>query len=91
MGISQKETCNLRVLEDGWFGLSVIDDRGVTMHNEQIDDVREKWRRCTVRDKSMVINDFLCECGEDATWEDWLNFLHTQHQLKGFEWILSVE
>lgn len=62
------------------------------MHKpEQIGGVRDKQERFSARDKALVINVFLSECGEDATWEDWLDFLHKQHQLKGFEWTLSVK
>ena len=56
----------------------------------QDDDPMEKWKKCTAREKSVVIKAFLDEFGEDVTWEEWLGFLHTQHQLKGFEWTLSV-
>lgn len=62
------------------------------MHTpEQMGDVMEKRGRCVAREKAGVITAFLNECGEHATWEEWLDFLHKQHQLKGFEWTLSVD
>ena len=57
---------------------------------EQMGDLMEKQARCIARQKAVVITAFLNECGEHATWEEWLGFLYTQHQLKGFEWTLSV-
>ncbi len=50
----------------------------------------EKWRLCTIREKAEIIAAFLNECGENARWEDWCNFLD-KHQVKGFEWMESVE
>jgi hypothetical protein len=57
----------------------------------ELDDIMEKWKKCKARDKSIVIAAFLNECGEHATWEDWLAFLHKYRQVKGFEWTLSVD
>ena len=50
----------------------------------------EKWRLRTKREKAEIITAFLNECGENAKWEDWCNFLH-KHQVKGFEWTELVE
>jgi hypothetical protein len=44
-----------------------------------------------VREKSAVIRAFLDECREDATWEQWLAFLHRKEQVKAFEWIQLVD
>ena len=62
------------------------------MHTpEQIGDVMEKQARCIARQKAVVITAFFNEYGERATWEEWVGFLDTRHQLKGFEWTLSVD
>ncbi len=64
----------------------------LAMHTrEQMGDVMEKWERCIAREKAVVVTAFFNECGEQATWEERLKFLHTKHQLKGFEWTLSVD
>ncbi len=55
-----------------------------------IDDVSEKWKIMTVREKSLVIAAFLNEYGEHATWEEWCSFLQ-EHQAKGFEWTHSAD
>jgi hypothetical protein len=52
-------------------------------------DAMEKWKRCTAREKALVITAFLNECGEHAAWEEWLDFLNERQQLKSFEWIFS--
>lgn len=62
------------------------------MHTpEQLGDVLDKRGKCIAREKAMLINAFLNEYGEHATWEEWLEYLHTQHQLKRFEWIFFVD
>jgi hypothetical protein len=61
------------------------------VHNPSQDDVHpEKLRACTIREKAEVIAALLNECGEHSTWEEWRAFLH-KHQVKGFEWTLSVD
>jgi hypothetical protein len=57
----------------------------------QDDDLLEKWKNCTAREKSVVIKAFLNEYGEDATWEQWLAFLHSKQQVKAFEWTKLVK
>jgi hypothetical protein len=54
-------------------------------------DLLVRWEKYTAREKSVVIAAFLRECGEHATWEQWLKFLHKHHQVKAFEWTLSVD
>ncbi len=56
------------------------------MHTqEQMDGIVGKWKQCTVREKTEMIAVFLNECGEHTNWEDWVTFLHTQHQENSFE------
>jgi hypothetical protein len=55
------------------------------------DDLMERWKNCTVREKSVVIKTFLHEYGEDATWEQWLAFLQKKQQVKGFDWTELVD
>ncbi len=57
----------------------------------QDDELMENWKKCTVRQKAVVIKAFLDECGEDATWEQWLAFLHRYQDVKGFEWTKLVD
>ncbi len=57
----------------------------------EMGDLMDKWKKCTAREKAVVITAFLNECGEHATWEEWLDFLHKHHQVKGFEWTLFVD
>jgi hypothetical protein len=48
-------------------------------------------KKCTAREKSVVIKAFLDECGEDTTWEQWLVFLHRKQQVNIFEWTRLVD
>jgi hypothetical protein len=43
------------------------------------------------RNKEEVITAFLKECGENAEWEDWLNFLQERAKFEEFEWIRTLE
>lgn len=52
-------------------------------------DITDRWRECTVREKTEVIANFLNECGEHATWQEWRAFLH-KHNTEGFEWMHTV-
>ena len=49
------------------------------------DDIllEQKWRERSTREKSEIITAFLNECGEDASWEEWRDFLH-RRQAMGF-------
>jgi hypothetical protein len=77
-------------LENGWFGVAKSTIGGIYANINT--------RRCPSRKlanphytrKGRIIAAFLNECGENAKWEDWCNFLH-KHQVKGFEWTESVE
>jgi len=57
----------------------------------QMGDVMEKRGGGIALEKAVVITAFLNEYGEHANWEEWLDFLHTQHQVKVFKWTLSVD
>jgi hypothetical protein len=56
------------------------------------DDIflEKKWRERSTREKSEIITAFLNECGEDASWEEWRDFLH-RRQVKGFDWTESAD
>lgn len=58
---------------------------------KQPDVLSENRRECTSRGKAEVITRFLNECGEHATWEEWLSFLHKHHHVKGFDWTFSID
>ena len=50
----------------------------------QDDILLEKiWREQSTHEKSEIITAFLNECGEDASWEEWRDFLH-RRQAMGF-------
>jgi hypothetical protein len=55
-----------------------------------IDDVSEKWKIMTVREKSLAITAFLNKYGEHATWEEWCSFLQ-ENETKCFEWTQSLD
>lgn len=75
---------------NGWFGVATS-TIGVFMQTSSQDAaLLEKWRLRTVREKAKIIAAFLNECGENAKWEDWCDFLH-KHQVKGFKWMESVD
>ncbi len=54
------------------------------------DELLDKWRRRTLRERAEVITAFLDQYGEHASWEEWRDFLH-KNQAKGFEWAQSVD
>ena len=70
---------------------SIFQDIKVDMHTPLQDEtLLDKWRESTAREKSEAIAAFLNEYGEQASWEDWLTFLH-KCKAKGFEWTNSVD
>ena len=44
----------------------------------------KKWREFTEIEKTEILAAFLNKYGEDATWEEWREFLN-KYWLKGFE------
>jgi hypothetical protein len=58
----------------------------IIMHTStMMDNFAHKWEECTIRVKSLLINAFLNECGENGTWEEWRAFLQ-EHNVEAFDW-----
>ena len=47
------------------------------------DELLDKWRRRTLRERAEVITAFLDQYGEHASLEEWRDFLH-KNQANGF-------
>jgi hypothetical protein len=62
------------------------------MHTPTQDEVlhEKKWSERTTSEKSEILSAFLNEFGENATWDEWRDFLQ-KYQVKGFEWIHAVD
>ena len=62
------------------------------MQTPSQDDVllEKKWRELSTREKSEIITAFLNECGQNASWSEWRDFLQ-KHQVKGFDQTESVD
>jgi hypothetical protein len=56
----------------------------------QYEALQEKWREFTEIEKTEILAAFIKIYGEDATWEEWRDFLY-KYWLKGFEKTHSVD
>lgn len=53
---------------------------------EQFDKSKNSWKIRLAREKTDVYAEFLEIYGEQASWEDWQDFLLERPELEGFEW-----
>jgi hypothetical protein len=52
--------------------------------SSQYETLQEKWRGFAENEKTEILSAFIKIYGEDATWEEWRDFLN-KYWLKGFE------